>query len=58
MVAQISLFTSLTSFFVILITVPAAANTHQDAKFVFANFVNATGWNQNGIGEYLEISFL
>ncbi|KAL2054882.1 hypothetical protein ABVK25_004704 [Lepraria finkii] len=49
MVAQISLFTSLTSFFVILVTVPAAANTHQGANFVFANFVNATGWNQNGI---------
>ena len=57
-VAQISLFTSLISFFVIMVTVPAAANTHQDAKFVFANFVNATGWNQNGIGEYLETSFL
>jgi choline transport protein len=46
-----SLYTSLISFLVILIVVPAKAPTHQQAKFVFANFVNGTGWNQNGIGE-------
>ena len=51
-IAQISLFTSLISFFVILVAVPASAQTHQDAKFVFATFVNGTGWSQNGIGEY------
>ncbi len=49
-IAQVSLFTSLISFFVIMVTVPAKASPHQDARFVFANFVNATGWNQNGIG--------
>jgi len=49
-IAQVSLFTSLISFFVIIVTVPAKASPHQDARFVFANFVNATGWNQNGIG--------
>lgn len=53
-IAQISLFTSLISFFVILVTVPAKASSHQDARFVFANFVNETGWNQNGIGTLLE----
>ena len=51
-IAQISLFTSLISFFVILVAVPASAQTHQDAKFVFATFVNGTGWSQNGIGKY------
>lgn len=49
MIAQVSIFTSLISFFVTLVTVPAKAPTHQDAKFVFANFVNNTGWSQNGI---------
>ena len=48
-IAHISLYTSLISFVVILITVPAAAPTHQNAKFVFANFVNNTGWGANGI---------
>ena len=33
----------------ILITVPASAPTHQNAKFVFATFINNTGWSQNGI---------
>ncbi|KAI9863205.1 MAG: hypothetical protein M1813_004025 [Trichoglossum hirsutum] len=48
-IATISIYTSLISFFVILVTVPAKAPTHQNAKFVFANFVNNTGWTQNGI---------
>lgn len=48
-VATFTLWFSLTSFLVILVTVPATAPTHQPAKFVFANFVNNTGWNQNGI---------
>ncbi|KAI9752349.1 MAG: multiprotein-bridging factor 1 [Chaenotheca gracillima] len=47
--ATITLWTSLLSFFIILVAVPAKAPTHQNAKFVFANFVNATGWSQNGI---------
>ncbi|KAL8677101.1 MAG: hypothetical protein Q9186_006439 [Xanthomendoza sp. 1 TL-2023] len=46
---QLAFWTSLVSFLVILITVPAKAPTHQNAKFVFANFVNNTGWSQNGI---------
>ena len=50
-VATTTLYTSLISFLVILITVPAKAPTHQAARFVFANFVNQTGWKQNGIGK-------
>ena len=48
-IASLALYTSLISFFVILIVVPAKAPSHQDAKFVFANFVNNTGWSSNGI---------
>ncbi|KAF2762399.1 choline transport protein [Pseudovirgaria hyperparasitica] len=48
-VASMALYTSLISFAVILITVPAVAPTHQTAKFVFATFINNTGWSQNGI---------
>lgn len=48
-VATATLYISLISFVVILITVPAKAPTHQSAKFVFATFVNNTGWNNNGI---------
>lgn len=50
LIAHISLYTSLISFAVILTTVPATAPTHQPARFVFANFVNNTGWGANGIG--------
>lgn len=48
-IASTTLYTSLISFFVIMIVVPAKAPTHQEAKFVFANFVNNTGWASNGI---------
>ncbi|MCJ1479323.1 hypothetical protein MMC13_008008 [Lambiella insularis] len=48
-VASTALYTSLISFFVTLIVVPARAPTHQEAAFVFANFVNNTGWASNGI---------
>ncbi|KAF1949187.1 choline transport protein-like protein [Byssothecium circinans] len=48
-VAKITLWTSLLSFLVIMITVPAVAPTHQHAKFVFATFINNTGWAQGGI---------
>lgn len=50
-IAHTTLYTSLVSFVVILIVVPAKAPRHQDAHFVFANFVNETGWKQNGIGK-------
>lgn len=48
-VATTTLYISLISFAVILITVPAAAPTHASAKFVFAHFVNSTGWPSDGI---------
>lgn len=38
------LYVSLVSFVVITITVLAKSSPKQDAKFVFANFVNNTGW--------------
>lgn len=49
LVATITLYTSLISFFVIMVTVPSVAPTHQHADFVFATFINNTGWSQNGI---------
>jgi choline transport protein len=48
-IATVTFWTSLISFAVILITVPASADTHQSAKFVFATFINSTGWKQDGI---------
>ncbi len=48
-VASCALYISLVSFAVILITVPAKAPTHESAKFVFATFINSTGWRQSGI---------
>lgn len=47
--ATASLYTTLTSFAVILITVPAKAPSHETAKFVFATFLNNTGWTSNGV---------
>ncbi|KAL9099532.1 MAG: hypothetical protein Q9163_004980 [Psora crenata] len=51
-IAHISFYTSLIAFMVILISVPAKAPTHQTAQFVFANFVNNTGWSANGIATF------
>ncbi|OGM44464.1 choline transport protein, partial [Aspergillus bombycis] len=48
-VATATLYISLISFTVILITVPAAAPTHANAQFVFTNFVNSTGWPSDGL---------
>ena len=48
-IATTALWCSLVSFFVIMVTVPAVAPSHQQARFVFAHFVNNTGWQQNGI---------
>lgn len=49
MISNAGLYTSLISFLVILIAVPAKAPTHADAKFVFATFINNTGWHSDGI---------
>lgn len=48
-VATVALWTSLISWFVTLVTVPATAPTHQHAEFVFATFINNTGWKEGGI---------
>jgi choline transport protein len=47
--ATAALWTSLLSFLIILVAVPSVAPTHQQAKFVFATFINTTGWAQGGI---------
>ncbi|KAF2724430.1 choline transport protein [Polychaeton citri CBS 116435] len=47
--ATFTLYVSLVSFAVILITVPSVAPTHQSARFVFGTFINNTGWDQAGI---------
>ncbi|KAM5524065.1 hypothetical protein FOXYSP1_00108 [Fusarium oxysporum f. sp. phaseoli] len=44
-----TLWTSIISFLVIILTVPCKADTHQSAKFVFSEFVNNTGWPSDGI---------
>jgi choline transport protein len=48
-VGSATLYCSLISFVVILIAVPAAAPTHQNAEFVFATFINSSGWPSGGI---------
>ncbi|KAI5292500.1 hypothetical protein KEM55_007753, partial [Ascosphaera atra] len=48
-VSTVTLWISLLSFLIILITVPAKADYHQSAEFVFATFMNNTGWKSNGI---------
>lgn len=48
-IATFTLWFSLMSFFIILVTVPATATTHQSPRFVFATFVNNTGWASGGI---------
>ena len=55
---HLALWTSLVSFFVILVAVPASAPSHQHARFVFANFVNNTGWSNNGIGTLTSLLYL
>ncbi|KAI5795517.1 amino acid/polyamine transporter I [Geopyxis carbonaria] len=49
MVGNFFLYVSLVSFVVITITVLAKSSPKQEAKFVFANFVNNTGWESGGI---------
>ncbi|KEQ72728.1 hypothetical protein M436DRAFT_72925 [Aureobasidium namibiae CBS 147.97] len=48
-VATTGLYCSLISFIVILATVPVTAPSHQTPKFVFATFINNTGWSNAGI---------
>lgn len=49
LVAKGTLYISLLSFFVILIAVPACASPHQSGQYVFAHFVNSTGWKSDGM---------
>lgn len=49
LLSNITLWISLVSFLVILIAIPAKSSTHQTPKFVFASFINGTGWNNNAI---------
>ncbi|KAE8147043.1 amino acid/polyamine transporter I [Aspergillus avenaceus] len=48
-VAKATLYISLISFFVILVTVPACAKTHASGAYVFGHFVNSTGWESDGM---------
>ncbi|KAJ5573730.1 uncharacterized protein N7459_008157 [Penicillium hispanicum] len=48
-VAKATLYISLISYLVILVTVPACANPHASAEFVFGHFVNSTGWKSDGM---------
>lgn len=48
-VGHACLYTSLGSFFVILIAVPARASHHTSAEFVFAAFSNQTGWRSDAV---------
>ncbi|THY16766.1 choline transport protein [Aureobasidium pullulans] len=48
-IATVGLYCSLISFVVILATVPATAPSHRTPKFVFATFINNTGWTNSGI---------
>ncbi|KAJ5343994.1 hypothetical protein MYU51_002023 [Penicillium brevicompactum] len=49
LVAKCTLYISLTSFLVILVTVPACARPHASASYVFSHFVNSTGWKSDGM---------
>lgn len=48
-ISSTTLYISLISFAVIIITVPSVAPEHQSPQFVFATFINNTGWTQSGI---------
>ena len=48
-IALSTMWISLLSFAVILITIPSKAPSHQPASFVFTDFINHTGWNNNAI---------
>lgn len=48
-VAKATLYISLVSYLVILVTVPACANPHASAEFVFGHFSNSTGWKSDGM---------
>lgn len=46
-VAKMTLYISLTSYLIILVTVPVCARPHASAEFVFGHFVSSTGWKSD-----------
>jgi choline transport protein len=42
-----SLYVSIIAWLVTTIVVPAMSDTKQSARFVFATFINQTGWDNN-----------
>lgn len=48
-IATAGFYASLGGFLIIIITVPACAHTFQPARFVFAEFINNTGWESNAM---------
>lgn len=49
LVTQGTLWTSIISFVIILVTIPAEASSYQSTKWVFTEFINETGWKSSGI---------
>lgn len=49
LITQVTLWISVISFVVILITIPATSSEYQSASFVFTKYINQTGWPNNGI---------
>ena len=44
-----SFYVSLSSFIIILVAVPAGAPSHKSANNVFTEFINTTGWDNDGM---------
>ncbi|PYI11242.1 choline transport protein [Aspergillus sclerotiicarbonarius CBS 121057] len=51
--AKVSLYTSLISFLIIIITVPATSHNFSTARAVFAHFANSTGWSSDAIAFFV-----
>lgn len=47
--AKFTLYFSLLAFVVLIVTIPALTPSHQPAKFVFATFINNTGYQSNAL---------
>ena len=48
-IAKATMYCSIISFVVIVVTIPASAPTHMTASFVFETLINNTGWTLDGI---------
>lgn len=49
LVSFMTLWVSIISYLTIIITVPASTSNHEAARFVFTEFINNTGWPNDGI---------